>query len=82
MLRTIRKIITLNYLENCCLDCFKSKETNFDTFRVPSIILEANGVELGHSIGESLSINGKTHLTSIAVPASIETDVFRGGDAR
>lgn len=44
MLRTIRKIITLNYLENCCLDCFKSKETNFDMFRVPSIILEANGV--------------------------------------
>lgn len=49
MLRTIRKIITLNYLENCCLDCFKSKETNFDMFRVPSIILEANGVELGRA---------------------------------
>lgn len=56
-------------------------------FRVPSIIFEGNGVqssvELGRrSIAESLSINGKTHLTSITVPANIETDVFRGCGAR
>lgn len=57
-------------------------------FRVPPIILEGNGVQSRwssverRSIGESLSINGKTHLTSITVPANIETDVFRGGDAR